>query len=169
MAGWKGRGDGQGGGQQCHPSVWAALGREAVIPARVNRTETIPHDTGKSRLREKGERLFNQLEQFRRMATGYDKLSLRQVTGSDRSPGMSPDLPQAASLLRKSAGWRADKSAATASGRWAVQLGIFSKLTNAIELRTRLLAVGRSVFIESGFTDRGGFFCVLVGPVPDRR
>ena len=53
----------------------AALGIEAVIPPRANRRETIHHDTEKYKMREKVERLFNKLKQFRRIATRYDKLA----------------------------------------------------------------------------------------------
>ena len=40
----------------------AALGIEAVISPRANRRETIHHDTGKYKMREKIERLFNKLK-----------------------------------------------------------------------------------------------------------
>ena len=52
----------------------AALGIEAVIPPRANRSEPIHHDAEKYKLREKVERWFNKLKQFRRIATRYDKL-----------------------------------------------------------------------------------------------
>jgi len=52
----------------------AERGVEAVIPARANRSEEIPHDGEKHKLREKVERFFNQIKHFRRIATRYDKL-----------------------------------------------------------------------------------------------
>ena len=52
----------------------AALGIEAVIPPRANRSEPIHYDAEKYKLREKVERWFNKLKQFRRIATRYDKL-----------------------------------------------------------------------------------------------
>ena len=48
---------------------------EAVIPARSNRSEKMPHDPEKYRLREKVERFFNKLKHFRRIATRYEKLA----------------------------------------------------------------------------------------------
>ena len=53
----------------------ADRGVEAVIPAKSNRTETIPHDQEKYALREKVERFFNKIKHFRRIATRYEKLS----------------------------------------------------------------------------------------------
>ena len=53
------------------------LGRreiEAVIPPRSNRTEAIDYDKEKYERREKVERFFNKLKQFRRIATRYEKL-----------------------------------------------------------------------------------------------
>ena len=52
----------------------AVRGIEAVIPSTANRTEPIPHDARKYGLREKVERFFNKLKQFRRIATRYEKL-----------------------------------------------------------------------------------------------
>ena len=46
-----------------------------VIPPRSNRTEPIDYDHDLYKLREKVERFFNHLKQFRRIATRYDKLS----------------------------------------------------------------------------------------------
>jgi putative transposase len=45
-----------------------------VIPPKSNRTESIAYDKDKYKLREKVERFFNRLKQFRRIATRYDKL-----------------------------------------------------------------------------------------------
>ena len=47
---------------------------EAVIPPRSNRTEAIGYDKEKYERREKVERSFNKLKQFRRIATRYEKL-----------------------------------------------------------------------------------------------
>ena len=47
---------------------------EVVIPPRSNRTEAIDYDKEKYKRREKVERFFNKLKQFRRIATRYDKL-----------------------------------------------------------------------------------------------
>ena len=46
-----------------------------VIPPKSNRREPIDYDTALDKLREKVERFFNQLKQFRRIATRYEKLS----------------------------------------------------------------------------------------------
>jgi putative transposase len=45
-----------------------------VIPPKNNRKESIEYDKDKYKLREKVERFFNKLKQFRRIATRYDKL-----------------------------------------------------------------------------------------------
>lgn len=46
---------------------------EAVIPAKSNRREPIPHDREKYRWRTLVERLFNKLKNWRRIVTRYDK------------------------------------------------------------------------------------------------
>jgi transposase len=46
-----------------------------VIPSKSNRTAPIDYDQDVYKLREKVERFFNHLKQFRRIATRYDKLS----------------------------------------------------------------------------------------------
>ena len=46
-----------------------------VIPPKSNRTEPIDYDKDLYKLREKVERFFNKLKQFRRIATRYEKLS----------------------------------------------------------------------------------------------
>jgi transposase len=46
-----------------------------VIPPQSKRRVTITYDTDLDKLREKAERFFNNLKQFRRIATRYDKLS----------------------------------------------------------------------------------------------
>jgi transposase len=46
-----------------------------VIPPKRNRTEPCDYDQELYKLREKVERFFNNLKQFRRIATRYEKLS----------------------------------------------------------------------------------------------
>ena len=46
-----------------------------VIPSKSNRTAAIDYDHDLYMLREKVERFFNKLKQFRRIATRYEKLS----------------------------------------------------------------------------------------------
>ena len=46
-----------------------------VIPPKSNRTAPIDYDKDLYKLREKVERFFNTLKQFRRIATRYEKLS----------------------------------------------------------------------------------------------
>ena len=50
-------------------------GIEAVIPPKSNRKVPIAYDAAQYKLREKVERFFGRLKQFRRIATRYDKLS----------------------------------------------------------------------------------------------
>ena len=50
-------------------------GVEAVIPPKSNRKVPIAYDAEQYKLREKVERFFGRLKQFRRIATRYDKLS----------------------------------------------------------------------------------------------
>ncbi len=45
-----------------------------VIPPKRNRKEALTYDQEKYKLREKIERFFNKLKQFRGIATRYDKL-----------------------------------------------------------------------------------------------
>jgi transposase len=45
-----------------------------VMPPKKNRKEPIDYDAKRYTLREKVERFFNRLKQFRRVATRYDKL-----------------------------------------------------------------------------------------------
>ena len=49
-------------------------GIEAVIPPKAHRVELIDYDKPSYRQRNKVERLFNKLKQFRRVATRYEKL-----------------------------------------------------------------------------------------------
>ena len=46
-----------------------------VIPSKRNRREPLDYDQELYKLREKVERFFNNLKQFRRIATRYEKLS----------------------------------------------------------------------------------------------
>ena len=46
---------------------------KAVIPAKANRRDPMPHDRVKYRWRARIERLFNKLKNWRRVATRYDK------------------------------------------------------------------------------------------------
>jgi transposase len=46
---------------------------EAVIPAKANRRNPTPHDRAKYRWRNRIERLFNKLKNWRRVATRHDK------------------------------------------------------------------------------------------------
>ena len=46
-----------------------------VIPPKSNRIASIDYDKNLYKLREKVERFFNNLKQFRRIATRYEKLS----------------------------------------------------------------------------------------------
>jgi len=51
-----------------------AKGITPVIPPRSNRVEVIVYDQERYKQRNKVERLFNKLKQFRRIATRYEKL-----------------------------------------------------------------------------------------------
>jgi transposase len=51
-------------------------GIEPVIPSLACRNQAIPYDKKTYRQRNRVERLFNKLKQFRRVATRYDKLDL---------------------------------------------------------------------------------------------
>ena len=51
-------------------------GIEPVIPPLACRREAIPYDEATYRERNRVERLFSKLKQFRRIATRYDKLDL---------------------------------------------------------------------------------------------
>jgi transposase len=54
--------------------IFKENGLNPVIPPKSNRTEVIAYDQDPDKLREKIERFFNRLKQFRRIATRYDKL-----------------------------------------------------------------------------------------------
>lgn len=49
-------------------------GIEAVIPPISSRARVIPYDKMRYRRRNRVERFFNKIKQFRRIATRYDKL-----------------------------------------------------------------------------------------------
>ena len=51
-----------------------AKGIEAVIPPKSNRLDSIVYDKQRYKERNKVERLFNKIKQFRRIATRYEKL-----------------------------------------------------------------------------------------------
>ena len=50
-----------------------AMGAEAVIPSKINRKVQRHHDRTLYKLRNRIERCFNRLKQFRRLATRYCK------------------------------------------------------------------------------------------------
>ena len=50
----------------------AAIGAEAVIPAKANRVDPEPLDEAAYRGRNRAERLFAKLKEFRRVATRYE-------------------------------------------------------------------------------------------------
>lgn len=54
----------------------AAVGAEAVIPAKSNRVDPEPLDEAAYRERNRVERLFAKLKEFRRIATRYEKLKV---------------------------------------------------------------------------------------------
>ena len=54
----------------------AAIGAQAVIPAKSNRVAPEPLDRGAYRERNRVERLFAKLKEFRRVATRYEKLKV---------------------------------------------------------------------------------------------
>jgi len=53
----------------------AADGIESVIPPLSTRSKKLPYDKELYRTRNRVERFFNKLKQFRRLATRYDKLA----------------------------------------------------------------------------------------------
>jgi hypothetical protein len=68
-----------------------------VIPPKSNRTTAIDYDTALYKLRKKVERFFNNLQQLRRMATRYEKLSQtfpRQPSPASRGTWWSAAHPQ---------------------------------------------------------------------------
>ena len=51
------------------------IGAKAVIPSTRSRKAPIPHDPSLYKLRNRVERCFNRLKQFRRFATRFDRLA----------------------------------------------------------------------------------------------
>ena len=56
-------------------------GKEAVIPPRANRVDLILYDKQKYKNRNKTERFFGKIKEFRGIATRYDKLARRFLAG----------------------------------------------------------------------------------------
>lgn len=73
----------------------AAAGVEAVIPARSNRRNPVPHDREKYRWRNLVERLFNKLKNWRRFATRYARDAIR-----DDQPPISASIGCSALPMR---------------------------------------------------------------------
>ena len=59
----------------------AQRGAEAVIPSTTARKTPIPYDTGAYRERNRIERMWCRLKDFRRVATRYDKLARKYLSG----------------------------------------------------------------------------------------
>jgi transposase len=59
----------------------AERGAEAVIPSTASRKTPIPHDREAYRQRNRIERMFCRLKDFRRVATRYDKLARNYAAG----------------------------------------------------------------------------------------
>jgi transposase len=53
--------------------IIAQADAQAVIPSKITRKITIPHDATAYKLRNRIERFFNKLKHFRRIATRYDR------------------------------------------------------------------------------------------------
>ena len=62
-------------------AMLARAGKEAVIPPRSNRRNPPAYDKTKYKQRNKIERLFGRLKQFRAIATRYDKLATMFLGG----------------------------------------------------------------------------------------
>jgi transposase len=60
----------------------ADLGAEAVIPSTASRKEPIPHDALAYKDRNRVERMWCRLKDFRRVATRYDKLARNYLSGA---------------------------------------------------------------------------------------
>jgi transposase len=61
--------------------VLATAGKEALIPPKSNRIELILYDKEKYKKRQKVERFFGKIKEFRAIATRYDKLTRRFKAG----------------------------------------------------------------------------------------
>jgi transposase len=59
----------------------ADLGAEAVIPSTTSRRAPIPYDLAAYRDRNRVERMWCRLKDFRRVATRYDKLARNYLSG----------------------------------------------------------------------------------------
>jgi len=59
-----------------------AQSAEAVIPSTTSRARTIPYDALAYRQRNRIERMFCRLKDFRRIATRYDKLARNFLAGA---------------------------------------------------------------------------------------
>ena len=59
-----------------------ASGAEAVIPSTTSRRAPIPYDTIAYRDRNRVERMWCRLKDFRRVATRYDKLARNYLSGA---------------------------------------------------------------------------------------
>ena len=59
----------------------AQRGTEAVIPSTASRKAPIPYDTSAYRDRNRVERMWCRLKDFRRVATRYDKLARNYLSG----------------------------------------------------------------------------------------
>ena len=59
----------------------AARGAEAVIPSTASRKVPIPYDTQAYKERNRVERMWCRLKDFRRVATRYDKLARNYLSG----------------------------------------------------------------------------------------
>jgi transposase len=60
----------------------AEQGAEAVIPSTTSRRAPIPHDVVAYRDRNRVERMWCRLKDFRRVATRYDKLARNYLSGA---------------------------------------------------------------------------------------
>jgi transposase len=60
----------------------ADRGTEAVIPSTTSRRAPIPYDTAAYRDRNRVERMWRRLKDFRRVATRYDKLARNYLSGA---------------------------------------------------------------------------------------
>lgn len=62
----------------------------------------------------------------------------------------------------------ADDSGSSGPGAWVVQVGSFTRETNALVLRDQLREAGYEAFVEEGEGDGETWWRVRVGPVPER-
>jgi len=77
----------------------AAVGVEAVIPAKVNRRTPAPHDRAKCRWRNLIERLFNKLKNWRRIATPLRQKPRSAISASSFSLNQAMDTLCPRSLI----------------------------------------------------------------------